>query len=823
MMIDPRFWDLIAHTWRGGRFGYLWTNDDGEGAKYTYWRSADWRGDLPKLFKDKDTYFGVNPSIIRRSENERARIEDITVLNCLFAEFDLAPGQTPEDLLAEIKALPVPPSVIVWSGGGYHCYWFLAQTYHANDETKREHIASIQAAWVTFVGSDGAAKDLARVLRVPGTTNWKAKYSPNFPTVEIVHWEPSAQYDLADLEPHLQPILDQRNAAKAHTPHPPSGTVSLSDQELLNILFNSKNGDRYQRLWNGDYSMYVGGDGKPDQSKASLVLCGGLALVTNRDKTRMDSLFRQSGLMRDKWDERRGGGTWGSKMIDDAADTAQQTIDPNYNGTANLNMGTSQTAAGSGSNGGSPPPPPPNGTSNSQPSGGTPPTNIDQFLLAQGANDEGNAQSVYALYGSQFLYCEAYGYLHYNGRFWEAEKAEAKLRRAITHTLEKRAILGLRNGQDALLRAAKPNASNVKNCMYMFQSLVVTDVESFDDSPETINCKNGVVNLRTGQLDPHSPIQRYTYCLPVDYDPAADYVEWIEFLSKVVSHPELIDYLQMAVGYTATGDTREECLFYVHGPTRSGKGTFAETLLHLLKKPLGVQADFSTFTEKRDGDSQNFDLAPLKPARFVVASESNKYDVLNEAKVKTATGGDWIRCAFKHKSHFEYKPQFKIWLLSNHPVKGDVDDDAFWGRVKVISFPNSFLGKEDKALKRRMKSHEMLRGVLRWMVEGAIAWFASSTGLSTPQTVIDATATRRKELDYVQQWLDECCKTDPNEWTSNSDIRISYESWCKAEGITPKGPEQFSRALIQKGYTVGVRKYTPLGKQVRGVQGLSII
>lgn len=455
----------------------------------------------------------------------------------------------------------------------------------------------------------------------------------------------------------------------------------------------------------------------------------------------------------------------------------------------------------------------------------TPPNQptVAQQLMAFGANDEGNAQSVYLLFGSQFLYCDAYGYLRYNGRFWESDGAEAALDRAIVSTLQQRCVLAIMNNQDAILKASKPNAGNVRACMYLFKSLVATSVEKFDADPESLNCNNGVVNLRTGAFTAHTPCQRFTYCVHVDYDPSADYVEWLEFLAKVTARPEVVSYLHSAVGYTATGLTQEECLFYIHGPSRSGKGTFVETLLSVLPKPLGVQADFSTFTAKREGDMQNFDLAPLKPARFVAASESSKYDTLNEAKIKTATGGDWIRCAFKHKDHFEYRPQFKIWLVSNHPVKGDVDDDAFWGRVKVIEFPNSFLGKEDKTLKQRMKSQAVLRGVLRWIVEGAMAWFATPGGLNAPQAVIDATAARRRDLDFIQQWLDECCKLDPAAWTANSDLRTSYETWCKTEGIAPKGAEQFARAISKKGFAVGVLQRTPLGKKARGVVGLSVI
>lgn len=813
MIVDPRFYELRDYLWRAGSYGYYWVPNDGQGEKLTWWVKIPTTDPVSKLLTNTDCYFGVHPSRIRRSEHERARSKDgdIEVINCLYFEIDCADEAAKQQALKDLDKLGFTPACVVDSGGGLHIYIFLRTPFVLDTPEKYQRAVDLQWAIVEMAGGDDSVKDLARVLRVPGTLNLKSKYAPSFPTVEIIRWDMNNQYDLADLEPLLQPYIDQRDAAraaKAHSPAP-SASVSLSDAQLLDVLFKSKNGDIYQRLWNGDLSPRNG-----DQHKCDQLLCNGLAWVTGKDAARIDSLFQQSGLMRPKWLRK----DYRERTIDNAISSAQTVYDPNHGIDLDA-LRAAQSAVGMG--GGNSAPPPTGGAT--QPTGGGSGLSMDQFLLAQGPNDEGNAQSVYALYGSNFVYCDAYGFLRYNGQFWESHGAEAALTRAIVHTLQRRAILGLMNSQDALLKAAKPSASNVKACLYLFQSLVTVSVENFDADPESLNCGNGVVNLRTGQLTAHTPSQRFTYCVPVNYNPTADYIEWIEFLAKVTTHHDMVDYLQMAVGYTATGYTREECMFYIYGPSRSGKGTFSETLLSILPKPLGVQADFSTFTAERKGDMQNFDLAPLKPARFVVASESNKYDTLNEAKIKTATGGDWIRCAFKHRDHFEYRPQFKIWLVSNHPIKGDVDDDAFWGRAKVIEFPHSFLGKEDKTLKQRMKKPAILEGVLRWMVDGAIAWFAATGGLNPPQAVIDATAARRRDLDYVQQWLDECCKVDPAAWTTNSDLRTSYESWCKAEGTTPKGPEQFARALSQKGFAVGIRNRTPLGKQARGVQGLSII
>ena len=216
------------------------------------------------------------------------------------------------------------------------------------------------------------------------------------------------------------------------------------------------------------------------------------------------------------------------------------------------------------------------------------------------------------------------------------------------------------------------------------------------------------------------------------------------------------DGLQLAVGYALTGHTREEVLFYLYGPPRAGKGAFTEALLALLGSPLAKEINFGTFTAQRTGDTQNFDLAPLKPCRLVAASESNSYERFNEAKVKGITGGNEIYCAFKHKEHFNYRPQFKVWLSSNQPVNADPDDDAVWARVRLIEFPHSHLGTEDKTLKQRLRSPAVLEGVLAWAVQGARRWYElGSKGLSEPASSVALKQQQRETIDAVGMWVEE--------------------------------------------------------------------
>jgi putative DNA primase/helicase len=281
----------------------------------------------------------------------------------------------------------------------------------------------------------------------------------------------------------------------------------------------------------------------------------------------------------------------------------------------------------------------------------------------------------------------------------------------------------------------------------------------------------------------------------------------------------MIGYLQEALGYSITGHTSEECLFYIYGPPRSGKGTLSETILAIFPRPIAQEVDFNTFTQKREGDNQNFDLAPMKAARLIFASESNKYQSLNPAKVKALTGGNLVSCAFKHRDMFSYRPQYAVWLSSNHEVNADADDDALWGRVKVVSFPNSRLGKEDKGLKRRMQSPENLEYVLAWLIDGAYRWYQlEEKGLQTPEEVKALTLKQRADQDSIGLWLDECCELKTGEWTENNKLRTSYENWCTANGYEPKKANSFGRSLGAHNLEVGVKD-----RGVRGVRGLRLL
>jgi putative DNA primase/helicase len=453
---------------------------------------------------------------------------------------------------------------------------------------------------------------------------------------------------------------------------------------------------------------------------------------------------------------------------------------------------------------------------------GTRPPTTDFDLCSFDADDAGNSDALNALYGQDFLYCASLGWLHYTGTHWGLDVDGVEVRRRAIQVLRLRRHAAVDAEKEAIVKCTKADERRVNGCVNLFKTHVSTDIEIFDGDPAKLNCHNGVVDLRTGEISAHSRRQRFTYCVPVAYEHDADYTEWTDYLSGVVGGGQaVIDYLQMALGYSLTGDTREEILFYLFGPPRSGKGTLAEVFRALLPHPLSKMVDFNSFTARREGDVSNFDLAPLKPARLIFASESNRSQTLNPAKIKQLTGGDDINACFKHRDFFSYRPQFKVWMMSNHPVNGDPEDDALWGRVRVIEFPNSFLGREDKGKKARLKEPHILQGILYWTIQGAIQWYSlGPQGLITPEAVATLTRAQRAELDFVQQWLDEC--TEKGDWTPNDVIMESYTTWCKNNNVQhTKGPKVLAQSLKAKGYEVSQVKYLD-GKHKRGVGGLKV-
>ena len=269
-----------------------------------------------------------------------------------------------------------------------------------------------------------------------------------------------------------------------------------------------------------------------------------------------------------------------------------------------------------------------------------------------------------------------------------------------------------------------------------------------------------------------------TKLAPVGYDRDARCPLWDLFLMEIMEgKPHLVRFLQRAVGYSLTGDTTERVLFVLYGEGANGKTTFLEIIRSLLGDyARGTPVD--TLLIKRSSGANN-DVAGLKGSRFVTASESGQGKHLDEAQVKQLTGGDTITARFLYGEWFEFHPQFKIWLATNHKPSIRRTDPAIWDRIRLIPFRVRIPEvRRDKNL--REKLCEELPGILSWAIKGCLEW--QKQGLGVPDEVREATAAYKDEMDVFGNFVTECCVLEPEAWVKTGDLKQEYNDWARENG-----------------------------------------
>ncbi len=419
--------------------------------------------------------------------------------------------------------------------------------------------------------------------------------------------------------------------------------------------------------------------------------------------------------------------------------------------------------------------------------------------------DYGNAQRLTRGHGVDLRYSHAWGaWLTWDGRRWQRDATNEAMRRAKATV---RAIYEeAANEPDVDTRKAVANHARKSEAEPRLRHMVelaksepgipVTP-EEFDSDPWLLTCLNGTVELRTGRIREHRRDDLITKLSPTEFESEATDEDWERVLSEACGgSPDLIAFLARALGYSITGDTSEEKLFFIHGPAASGKSTVIEAV----KAALGdyaVTTDFETFLKRNQVGCPRNDLARLAGARLVTSLEVEHGKRLADGLVKQLTGGDTVTARFLHREFFEFRPQMKLWLAANHAPKVQADDEAMWRRIVRIPFDHVIPEQQrDPGLKLKLRNPGAARrAILGWLVKGCLAW--QEEGLSVPPMVKQATAAYRDEMDPLQDFFGEYCILEPGATTPSASLWTAYQSWAKDAGERwPLNRKRFADALI---------------------------
>lgn len=426
--------------------------------------------------------------------------------------------------------------------------------------------------------------------------------------------------------------------------------------------------------------------------------------------------------------------------------------------------------------------------------------------------DWGNARRLVDKYGDIIRYCPAVGWYIWDGTVWNEDKKEEifQYAKSIIQGMYS-LILSERDAikQTKLLKFIQ-SSENQHPLTSMIASArnepgIPIEREVFDNHKNLVNVMNGVLNLRTGRLVQHDKELLLSKKIPCNYTTTALCPQWDNFLDQIIPDKDIQSFLQRYFGYSLTGHTSEQVFVIGQGNGSNGKGTMIDTILDVISD-YGKTCESETIIKKKYGRTASNDLADLQGARLVITSETEQNQVLDEGRIKKITGQDKIKCRFLYQEFFEYTPEFKLFLMTNHEPIIESQDYSIWRRILKVPFAVK-ISREQADLHLRDKLISEREGIFKWLVDGALNWYDS--GLQIPDSVLKSTTEYKEELDIIGDFLEMCTDKNESMKITATNLYKVYTFWCKAFEYSPDPQNTFSRGLTERGYagikTNGVR------------------
>mgnify|MGYP007100057138 CR=1 FL=1 len=425
--------------------------------------------------------------------------------------------------------------------------------------------------------------------------------------------------------------------------------------------------------------------------------------------------------------------------------------------------------------------------------------------------DMGNGERLAMQHGTDLRYVADWkSWLVWDGNFWKPDRineVKKKAKETIRTIYGEAAAIDDRDRRKALVGHAEESENNGRIEAMIRLAEVEPGIpmvpEQFDQDPWLLTVKNGTVDLRTGKLVASKRENYISKCAPLTYDPGAKCPIFREFIKTIfMGNENLIGFIQRAVGYSLTGRVTERCLFILHGCGKNGKSTLLEIIMAMVGEAAnggyGLRTPTETLMVQYGGGGIPNDIARLKGARYVCASESEEGQRLAEAKIKDLTGGDTISARFMRGEFFDFKPEFKLWLATNHKPTIRGTDNAIWDRIRLIPFewrvPD---GKADATLPERLRGE--INGIFQWALAGCLEW--QKNGLGIPPEVANAVTEYRAEMDVLADFISDCCILEPLSSVSNPDLFSEYRKYCETNAQKMLSHRRFTQRLQERGLT----------------------
>ena len=357
--------------------------------------------------------------------------------------------------------------------------------------------------------------------------------------------------------------------------------------------------------------------------------------------------------------------------------------------------------------------------------------------------------------------------------------------------------------------------------------------QRLDSIPHLLGVRNGVVDLRSGQLRRRRPEDMLFTLLDVDYNPTAS-TKLIDatVLSMMADDAVMAFFLQKLLGYGVTGEVCEEIFLVFTASGRNGKGLLMQAMRQLLGTMyVELNCGIITCRQVANLDAEH---GKLLGARVAVFNELEPGEKLKTSEVQLLSGGDGVPATPKYRDPMTIEPRHLCILTTNHlPQLAEVIV-AIVERFLVVPFPVTFVDlaegeaptatrrQRDNDLKQRLMNDR--EGFLRWLVVGAVAWYATKDlKRNAPEKVKEFSRRYFADQDRVTSFMSDRCTVGEGQLVPTVALHAALLDWCQANQKQPVAADALAKSMKEKGFEKKKSRYPGYKNPVQCYHGIGVV
>ncbi len=309
-----------------------------------------------------------------------------------------------------------------------------------------------------------------------------------------------------------------------------------------------------------------------------------------------------------------------------------------------------------------------------------------------------------------------------------------------------------------------------------------------------INIKNGMLDLKTLQVVPHSHKYKSLIQLPIEYDPQADHTFVDRFLSEVIPKDAIPVFWEYLASCLITDRYQPKAFALLVGPSDSGKSKMIEWITRLLGGKKNVLSH--SLKSLADNDFMKHDLFGKLANAF---SDLSDIEIENTGFIKTLSGDDMVTANRKHKDTVTFKNTARLFFSANNFPVVKNPDEAYFRRALIFKCENVFTDKtKDPLIVQKLTTPENMSATLNRMIEGLQRLKANREQLSHSPSIHAARIEYQEAIDSVAAFLADRTLEDAEAMIEKTKLYITYKNWCITRNRTPFNDNRFSRKIKEQ-------------------------